>query len=75
MTKKARGSTEMEFFRWTEEDLEAIKQAWDQGHYTPAAIRDASGLNIDLAKIKSKIQALQRGDNPVLVKKQTPGKC
>ena len=73
LTKKMAKAAQ-EFTLWSDEDIDSIRRQWAKGHQTPAAIRDACGFNIELPKIKSKLQQLQRGESPVLVKGGQTGK-
>ena len=68
--KMAKAATE--HAQWTDEDTMAITRAWNKGYQTPTKIKNACGFDIDVVKIKSKLQQLQRGDNPVLVNDATP---
>ena len=74
MPKKMFRANLPEYHQWTDEDVMAIKRAWKQGHLTPASVRDACGFELELSKIKTKLQQLQRGGPPVLVKGITPGR-
>ena len=65
--------TTTDVYRWSESDIEEIKRAWKKGHTTATAVKAATGLDVPLDKLKSKLQTLQRGSNPMLVKPTTVG--